>query len=75
LHDCKLCIELDGGQHYTNEGQQHDANRTAFLSAQGIRTLRFSNLDVLESFEAVLLRMVEEATSLTPTLSRRERAN
>jgi very-short-patch-repair endonuclease len=72
-HDYKLCIELDGGQHYTNEGQQRDEGRDAFLKAQGIRTLRFSNTDVLESLEAVLLRIVETVSSLTPPLSRRER--
>jgi very-short-patch-repair endonuclease len=72
-HDYKLCIELDGGQHYTNEGQQHDGQRDTFLKAQGIHVIRFSNLDVLKSLEAVLLKIVEEVTSLTPPLSHRER--
>jgi very-short-patch-repair endonuclease len=72
-HDYKLYIELDGGQHYTNEGQQHDGQRDTFLKAQGIHVIRFSNLDVLKSLEAVLLKIVEEVTSLTPPLSHRER--
>jgi very-short-patch-repair endonuclease len=72
-HDYKLCIELDGGQHYTNAGQQVDKDRAAYLEARRIHILRFSNLDVLKNLEAVLLRIVEEVTSLTPALSRRER--
>jgi very-short-patch-repair endonuclease len=72
-HDCKLCIELDGGQHYTSAGQQGDKDKTAFLATRGVRTLRFSNLDVLQNIEGVLLKIAQETTPLTPTLSRRER--
>jgi very-short-patch-repair endonuclease len=36
-HDYKLCIELDGGQHYTKAGQQGDEARAAFL-----HTLRYA---------------------------------
>jgi very-short-patch-repair endonuclease len=72
-HDYKLSIELDGGQHYTNDGQKGDEDRAVSLAQRGIRILRFSNLDVLKNLEAVMLRIVEEVTSLTPTLSRRER--
>jgi very-short-patch-repair endonuclease len=72
-HDYRLCIELDGGQHYTRAGQQGDEARTALLHTQGIHVLRFSNLDVLKNLEGVLLKVVEKVTSLTPTLSQRER--
>jgi very-short-patch-repair endonuclease len=72
-HEYKLCIELDGGQHYTKEGQQEDEARAAFLQTRGIHSLRFSNLEVLKNLEGVLLTVVEKATSLTPSLSRRER--
>ena len=74
-HDCKLCVELDGGQHYTSEGQQEDKDRTAFLATRGIRIIRFSNLDVLQNIEGVLLKIAQETTPHTPTLSRREREN
>jgi very-short-patch-repair endonuclease len=43
------------------------------LHIRGIHVLRFSNLDVLKNLEGVLLTVVEEVTSLTPTLSQRER--
>ena len=72
-HEYKLCIELDGGQHYTSAGIQHDEQRQAFLALQDIHTLRFSNKDVLQHLEAVLLQIAEAIKPLTPTLSRRER--
>ena len=45
-HIYRLCVELDGGQHYENTGIQHDAQRQAFLTSHGIYTLRFSNREV-----------------------------
>ena len=72
-HEYKLCVELDGGQHCTSAGIQHDEQRQAFLTSHGIYTLRFSNSDVLQAIEAVLLQIAEAVKPLTPTLSRRER--
>ena len=48
-----LAIELDGSQHYEAAGQLHDAQRTEYLEGFGIRVLRFSNLDVMQHFDAV----------------------
>ena len=72
-HDYKLCIELDGGQHYTSNGQQNDKDRMAFIALRGIHVLRFSNLDVMRNLEGVLLTIAGKVTSLTPPLSRKER--
>ena len=72
-HEYKLCVELDGGHHYESAGIQHDEQRQAFLTSHGIYTLRFSNSDVLQAIEAVLLQIAEAVKPLTPTLSRRER--
>jgi very-short-patch-repair endonuclease len=72
-YEYKLCIELDGGQHYDSAGIQHDSQRQAFLASHGIHTLRFSNTDVLQNLEGVLLQIVETVKPLTPALSRRER--
>ena len=49
----RLCVEVDGSQHYEPAGQQHDRERTAFLEAQGIRVIRFSNADVMQRFRGV----------------------
>ena len=72
-HEYKLCIELDGGQHYESAGIRHDEQRQAFLTSHGIHTLRFSNKDVRQHLEAVLLQITKAIKPLTPTLSQRER--
>ncbi|HEU5176347.1 MAG TPA: endonuclease domain-containing protein, partial [Burkholderiales bacterium] len=48
-----LVIELDGDSHYTDRAQRYDSGRTARLHAQGIRVVRFTNVEVLQNFEAV----------------------
>jgi very-short-patch-repair endonuclease len=64
----KLCIELDGNQHYLEEGEQSDLIRTKYLNSYGIQVVRFSNLDILQNIEGVLMKIQEElnAPPLTP---------
>ena len=52
-HSARLAVELDGSQHYSDEGQRYDAQRSAFLEKQGLLVLRFSNLEVNREFDAV----------------------
>ncbi len=53
-HRAKLVIEVDGDQHgFTRQGIR-DQQRDAFLASRGYRTLRFSNLEVLQEIDAVL---------------------
>ena len=42
----KLIIELDGSQHYTDNGIEQDKYRTEILEKYGLKVLRFSNADV-----------------------------
>jgi very-short-patch-repair endonuclease len=49
-----LVVEVDGGQHYEPEQAARDERRTVYLASQGLRVLRFSNLDVLRNLEGVL---------------------
>ena len=42
----KLVLELDGSQHYSPEGMEKDAQRTAYLEQRGLKILRFSNADI-----------------------------
>ncbi len=51
--ELKLAVEIDGGQHYDDAGRRYDQSRDEALKAMGIRTLRFSNLDVLRETEGV----------------------
>ena len=52
-HQARLVVELDGLQHYTQEGRLHDAARTEVLEKHGIYVLRFLNKDVDKNFEGV----------------------
>ena len=49
----RLVIEVDGGGHYSEEGMGNDEKRSKFLRGFGIRTIRFSNLDVLKNMEGL----------------------
>lgn len=50
----KLCVELDGAHHFTEEGIAYDIERTYFLNSLNIIVVRFKNLDVFERMEKVL---------------------
>jgi len=69
-----LVVELDGGQHALALEREQDAVRDAFLSARGLRVLRFWNNEVLADTMRVLERVWQEVDApltphLTPTLS------
>jgi len=49
----KLGIEIDGSQHYTEEGTIHDKERTAIIESEGIKIIRFSNLEINKQFKSV----------------------
>jgi very-short-patch-repair endonuclease len=53
-HSASLAIEVDGGQHFSNEAAAHDSRRSQFLSEYGIRVLRFTNAEVLSRTDSVL---------------------
>ena len=46
----KLIVELDGAQHYQDQGAVQDAVRTAYLEQYDLQIVRFSNRDVNENF-------------------------
>ena len=58
--EARLVIELDGSQHYTEQGQAYDAERSQILREYGLKTLRFSNGDVEQRFEEVCDKIHKE---------------
>jgi len=48
-----LAIELDGSGHYYKNKQAEDEKRTLRLNGLGIEVLRFSNLEINDSFYEV----------------------
>ena len=55
--EAKLAIELDGGQHYFQEGKEEDIKRDDYLISCGLRVLRFSNTEIMKELETVLERI------------------
>ena len=54
-----LVIEVDGGQHYEDEGLEYDEMRDAYIKGLNLKVLRVSNLDVLNNMEGVVERIIE----------------
>ena len=52
-------VELDGGQHYTVEGEGKDNTRDKYLVNLGLKVLRFSDRDVLKDMDGVLTVLYE----------------
>jgi len=53
-HEASLVVECDGSVHDPNEQWHHDRNRDAYMIAQGLRVLRFTNEQILNDIENVL---------------------
>ena len=68
-HAAKLVIELDGGQHFSDEGEQADAKRSAVIEAKGFQVLRFSNHDVMTNRAGVLETIATAVAARGPTLT------
>ena len=63
IASARLAIELDGSQHYEEEGLKSDYIRDRYLKSLGIKVLRYTNLDVQQRFAGVcddILRHVQE---------------
>ncbi len=51
--EAKLVIELDGSQHYEENGIEYDLKRDEFLKSLELTVLRYSNSDINKNFEGV----------------------
>ena len=49
----KLVIELDGSQHYEENGREYDAQRDRYLKEYGVKIIRIPNNAVNENFDGV----------------------
>jgi len=68
-HSAKLVIEIDGGQHFSNDGERGDAQRSAVIEAKGFKVLRFSNYDVMTNRTGVLETIAAAVADRAPTLT------
>lgn len=63
----RIAIEIDGGQHASEQNRKKDAVRSQWLSHQGINVLRFWNNDVLSNLTGVLDSIAAAINGTTPT--------
>ena len=66
----KLVIEIDGDTHDIDDPR--DAIRTRYLETQGYRVVRYSNVEVMQNLEGVLMNLaavIDEMRPPLPTLS------
>ena len=62
----KLAIELDGTQHFLEDGKRADMERDAYLRSVGLTILRYSNRDINQQFTCVCNDILQHlATSST----------
>jgi very-short-patch-repair endonuclease len=62
--ELKLAIEVDGESH-TPARRAYDEERQAFIEAYGVTFLRFTNADVYENLDGVLMTVHHTIESLT----------
>ena len=65
----EMVVEVDGSQHMEGEQAARDLQRDAFLASEGLRVLRFDDLQVLKEIEGVMeviLRAVSESLEGNP---------
>ena len=52
-HRAKLVIEIDGSQHYEENGIAYDEERSAYLQSLGLKVVRCSNREITWNFKKV----------------------
>lgn len=55
----KLVVEVDGGQHFSEEVNKRDQIRDEYMAKNGLTVLRFTDTDVLTNIEGVLENMLQ----------------
>ncbi|MFA6197959.1 MAG: endonuclease domain-containing protein [Patescibacteria group bacterium] len=55
----KLAIEVDGATHSTPRERAYDQKRQQWLESLGIQVIRFTNQDVFEGLDNVLVKLKE----------------
>lgn len=61
----KLVIEIDGRDHFTEQGRIHDDARDQFMHSQGIRIMRFTGKQVETETDWVLTQVDQVLGSQT----------
>ncbi len=57
-----LIVEIDGDSHYDPDAIAYDAARTQFLTTKGFHVIRFTNHEIMQNKEGVLLSLMAQLT-------------
>lgn len=52
-HKARLVVEIDGSQHFSEEGMQRDEFRTEILEGYDLNVIRFTNTQIEKNFRGV----------------------
>lgn len=58
----RLAIEIDGDSHYSAQAEIKDKKRDYFVEEHGITTLRFTNKEIINNLEGVLINILDNTT-------------
>ena len=67
-HKAKIVIEIDGSQHYTDEGKEKDKFRTEILKEYDLTVIRFTNHQIDTNFDGVC-QYIDKIVKLAMTRS------
>jgi very-short-patch-repair endonuclease len=71
--ELKLAVEVDGDSHYTEGAEISDEERQAIIESFGITFLRFTNREICENLNGVLIKIIchfdKLLTSFNPSVS------
>jgi len=59
-HQAKLVIEVDGSIHHKPENKEYDEDRTNEIEKFGINVIRFTNDEIINYLDKVLLQIEHE---------------
>ena len=66
--EAKLVIEIDGTQHYEQDGKETDRERDTYLESIGLQVVRYSNRDINRSFEGVCADIMTRISTSSASL-------
>ena len=61
----RLAVEIDGESHFIDGADIRDRDRQAFIESPGIYVLRFTNRDIYERLDGVIVKIAERLKLLT----------
>jgi very-short-patch-repair endonuclease len=60
----KLVIEVDGGQHFDDDGITRDNERDGYINSLGLKVLRFTNIEVLKNMQGVIDSIIDNMNQI-----------